>query len=420
MLDKDKQRQIAERITQSTEFQKTPNYQDLLIYLTKESIKGEYPKETCIAIDVLGRGKDFNPATDTIVRYYMHQLRRKLDAYYSKEGKDDSWRLVIPKGHYRVEFMSRKSSQKTRSIPLHILVPSMLCLFASGAALYFWLQLYQIKKESTVVEQKNVVWNDFFSSPLSTLIVLGDYFLFREYRPELERHQEIRDWHVEGVSDLYAYQQRLPEKDIFIPEFTMLPHHTPENLMALIPGFTLHRVPIKVVRSSDLKWEDIKNQNLVYSGKLKNLGKLQPLVQNLTIQYSWIENEIYLVDEQNDTTRVFERFRSADARDLRTADYYNRDYAVVAKVPTGQNSSALVVAGFGHISMIEAIDLLTNKNRLDSMLDSLMIEKPDEFYFEILLEVTGYKRTGLESRVQYYQPISLEPFLNKLSQTVIP
>lgn len=55
-----------------------------------------------IGIDILGRGANFDPNSDAIVRVYVGRLRKALTLYYATEGRDDTLRIDIPKGGYDV------------------------------------------------------------------------------------------------------------------------------------------------------------------------------------------------------------------------------------------------------------------------------------------------------------------------------
>jgi hypothetical protein len=66
-------------------------------------------KGTAIAIDVFGRGEDFNPQTNALVRMEARRLRQALDTYYAGSGvcgsgADDPVRIVVPKSGYVPRF----------------------------------------------------------------------------------------------------------------------------------------------------------------------------------------------------------------------------------------------------------------------------------------------------------------------------
>jgi hypothetical protein len=51
-------------------------------------------------VAVFGRAQGYNASDDTIVRVTARQLRQKLEEYYGGEGKEEEWRLCIPRGGY--------------------------------------------------------------------------------------------------------------------------------------------------------------------------------------------------------------------------------------------------------------------------------------------------------------------------------
>jgi len=81
----------------------------LLRYLVGETLEGRGArlKGYSIGLEVFDRPDDFDPQADTIVRVQAGQLRRRLDLYYSKEGRESPIRLVVPKGTYRPRFEFR-------------------------------------------------------------------------------------------------------------------------------------------------------------------------------------------------------------------------------------------------------------------------------------------------------------------------
>ena len=77
----------------------------LLEFLVACSIEGRTPKELEIAMEVFGKGADFDPSQDSMVRVYAHNLRQKLDQYYATDGRADAGRLSLARGEYRVSLV---------------------------------------------------------------------------------------------------------------------------------------------------------------------------------------------------------------------------------------------------------------------------------------------------------------------------
>lgn len=105
----DERRSIVERIVASKRFHRAPQLRDILVHLVAHSIQSSEPlTEQEIGAKVLGRGPDFDPAHDNIVRAQMRHLRIKLREYFENEGRDETVLLSIPKGHYIAEFTQRE------------------------------------------------------------------------------------------------------------------------------------------------------------------------------------------------------------------------------------------------------------------------------------------------------------------------
>ena len=94
------------RILQSRVFHGSGIVMTLLEYLARHSIEDPEAqvKEYTIALEVFGRGSEFNPNTNSIVRVQARRLRAKLQEYYENEGKSDRVLIELPKGHYKVTY----------------------------------------------------------------------------------------------------------------------------------------------------------------------------------------------------------------------------------------------------------------------------------------------------------------------------
>src|SRR5436305_8418745 len=84
----------------SEAFRGSPQLVAFLRYVVETTLRGEQDriKGYTIAIEALGRGDDFNPQDDPIVRVEAMRLRRALQRYYANGGRDDSVRIELPVG----------------------------------------------------------------------------------------------------------------------------------------------------------------------------------------------------------------------------------------------------------------------------------------------------------------------------------
>jgi adenylate cyclase len=95
--------QSLNRVLDSTAFAGSERQRQLLRYLVSEELegRGDRIKAVSIAQDVLGRGADFDPQQDSIVRVEVGRLRQQLALFYGTDGRDEPLRIGIPKGSYR-------------------------------------------------------------------------------------------------------------------------------------------------------------------------------------------------------------------------------------------------------------------------------------------------------------------------------
>lgn len=84
-----------------------------LLYITERVISGraEELKEQSIGAEVLGRKPNYNPADDNIVRVRAHELRGRLEKYFTSEGVNEAVVITMPRGAYAPEFLPRKAAQ---------------------------------------------------------------------------------------------------------------------------------------------------------------------------------------------------------------------------------------------------------------------------------------------------------------------
>jgi hypothetical protein len=99
----------AERIRASGVLGRSAQVQRLFDFLVDCAASGRVPKETEIAVDAFSRGVGFDVALDSVVRVYMHKLRHRLDEFYLHAGREESHRIVLPKGEYRLSVKPKQT-----------------------------------------------------------------------------------------------------------------------------------------------------------------------------------------------------------------------------------------------------------------------------------------------------------------------
>jgi TolB-like protein len=103
----------TERILSSPQFSRSETLSRLLRFIVELTLDGKTNelKEYRLGVDVLGRGKNFDPRIDPIVRMQAAKLRSRLAEYYDNEGRADPIVISIPKGGYVPTFTTAEISR---------------------------------------------------------------------------------------------------------------------------------------------------------------------------------------------------------------------------------------------------------------------------------------------------------------------
>jgi TolB-like protein len=95
------------RILSSQAFRCAISQKRFLAYAVEEVLagRGRLVKEYSIGVEVLGKGEQFDPRLNAIVRLEARKIRRNLQKYYDTEGSANPLRIELPKGRYAPAFV---------------------------------------------------------------------------------------------------------------------------------------------------------------------------------------------------------------------------------------------------------------------------------------------------------------------------
>jgi len=414
----DKDRHAAfQNILNSKDFKDSAIYQELLTYLVKAAFAGKIPKEITIAIDVFGKNSDFNSNKDSTVRYHIHTLRGKLENYYKNEGKSEKIQLVIPKGHYEIEFVSSRGPQK---LLLDWLIKTFkrweIILLTVLIIVNFSLILRLLKIEhnrpemvsGTKVAYKDPLWSSFFDNDYPVSIILGDDFMLDEYSPEYRRYRQIRDWKIDSKNDLYDFLVRHPKANLWASEITGVPFGGEQNLMDILPIIYQFQTNVSLYMSSELTLDQVRNHNLIYIGEFKNLRVLDKMIAKLPFCYQYRPDErLFILNENGDTVSTFLRIEAP----YEQKDKFNVDYSLLIKIPGFAKENIMFIVGFGYGGRLERTKMMGNaelRNKFTQSIKASYQHFPE--YFLALFEVKSIERTGFTNELKYFQEINPDLF----------
>jgi hypothetical protein len=113
----DTREQLLKRILASRQFAHADTLKRILQYLYEYASRPDDAplKEHDIAVNAIGRSRDFDARLDPIVRVSMLNLRARLKAFFETEGVDEALCLDVPKGQYRAVFQPRTTSRQSQA-----------------------------------------------------------------------------------------------------------------------------------------------------------------------------------------------------------------------------------------------------------------------------------------------------------------
>jgi len=184
-MNKEHYLNIVEDIIRSKSFGRSDTYANMFRYLVKCTLENNVPKETTIASEIFGKDR-FDPSQSTLIRVYAYNLRKKLLKYYENEGVNDTIILKIPKGGYEVSFIDISNQPKPKKTNVKI----GFVLLASSLVLISIL-LFNYYKIDTVSKIK--LWKGLIESKQTTMLVLGDLFMYKEIDSISGRIKRVRN-----------------------------------------------------------------------------------------------------------------------------------------------------------------------------------------------------------------------------------
>ena len=374
----------------------------LFDYLAACAQAGTRPKEFEVAAAVFGRSSAFDGSQDASVRVAVHRLRRKLEDFYAGPGRDDSVRLAIPRGEYRM--LAEPRTGETPAPPAaagppwrRYAVAGIALLVALNLAAWgaFWLS--RGGEASAAPAQASAPWAQVAASKAPTLLVVGDYYIFGEIDPAAGINRLIRQYSINSREDLDAWLMDNPKavgryRDL---DLYYLPVGAAFALRSIVPVLTHGAAPdrVRVVMASDLTPEMLKRNTIVYVGDLSGLGVLRDPVFAGS-RFSVGETYDQLIDD------VSHRLYLSQEGGPSQGDTSRRDYGYVAAFRGPAGNRIVVIAGARDTGLQQAAEAMANPQALKTLRKAT--GRKDDF--EALYEVNGIGRSGLGSRLVLASP----------------
>ena len=411
---------LVQHIIDSGALGRSKVYSHLLRYLAERTGDPNPPKEIEVAIHVLGRAPDFDVAKDSVVRVYIHQLRKKLDRYYRdqypiKFGNDHGFRIVIPKGEYTIA--ATYFEPTTNSIPLPSgprdtsplsyknlrknyrpwLIAASVLLAAN--LLFLLVDFFSIKEQTTPYQAvaRHPVWQTIFDDREPLMVVVGDYYIFGELDEAGNVQRMVREFNINSKLDLEDLFMTKPELawKYYDLDLSYIPEGSAFALNSVSSVLPLGHKRVSVKMMSELTTQDITTHHIIYIGYISGLDRLSDIVfaaSGLKVGTNFDE----LINKESGESYI-------SNAGLPSFHEPFTDFGLLSVIKSAGKNHIMIVAGMRDAGLINTAKILTNETQLDDLLTALHKDKKDVISdsYEALYEVRGLNRQNFGAKLVY-------------------
>jgi hypothetical protein len=372
-----------EKILRSRPLQGSETLRMLLRFIVLRAIDGqENLKEYVIATEVFGRGSDFNPRIDSVVRVQAGRLRSKLLEYYVTEGQDDPVVIELPKGHYAPVF----SYTRPDSFP-----HSDKALYTAGAA--------ERVESADVYQDLALLWGRMLQAPEPVLVVFSNTIFHGTSETGLRLFNSLDE--VSHHPDRPSLAQGMGEDAI--SHLPRIDHYTGigEAMGIYFFGDFFARIhhPHRVKRSLLLTWDDVRMENIVVLGSPAENLFLSDLPRQQDFVFRWMRDE-----HHHEVNAIVNTNPQPGEQESYLARQYghspsqiSEDYAVISSLAgLSRKNRLMILAGINTFGTQAAAEYVTRPEYIRDLISHLNTapagqepKLPDDYQILIKVKVAG-------------------------------
>jgi hypothetical protein len=280
----DAKRALVERVVASNHFKRSDRLCSFLRYVSACSLAGRTDEinEQLIGVQVFGKPTTYNTSEDNIVRTHARLVRQRLEAYFLNEGKDEPFRIHMPRGGYIPIFEIPQAAPEEPPVaadaPLQARLevpkqrnPWVFALLGAAAGLilgiFATVGVHRLRNDGTphVTPGTHPLWASLFTPDRPTLIVVGDagVLMFQN----LSKTDVTVDEYAYHTYEKSPYAQTPPGYKWFplaLRTYTAFNEVEAVRYLTQLPEAQKTRV--RVVFARDLQADDLRHNNVILLG----------------------------------------------------------------------------------------------------------------------------------------------------------
>ncbi len=411
----DTRKLLVERVAASRYIGRSARLRDLLVYVCDRVLEhGAHEiHEQEVGHAVFGRPVDYDTISDNIVRVHASMLRKRLEQYFSSEGRDEPVLIELPKGNYAPVFSDRKPSETVP--PLVPVLPAApgpasiprtawgIGLFAGVVGIFALVAVALLIRGKSISGMPSLsaaqtavhgIWSQIFVAGSRTDIVMDDegVGLYQELtgRPIALSDYFNRNYLRGLAAD--SSKQRLSQEAAGAIILKRQSSYASAALLWKLGAIASDAKGVASVHfARDYSFRELRADNAVLLGnRLSNpwIEAFQDRV-GLRWKYDGDRGGYYPIDTWA-TTESEDRFRSS-----------GDGYAMIAMLPNlGGTGTVLILSSSGGSAMNAAGDFLADNGAMAHLKKLLPHAQRDKFpYFEALLRVKSRSRLSRDTSI---------------------
>jgi hypothetical protein len=402
-------REELHRVLQSQYFANAPKKRRFLEFVAEQTLLGNADKlnEYLIGVEVYGRGTDFNPQQDPIVRVQAHEIRRALKKYYEEQGKTSAWQIDLPAGHYVPVFSRADHEEDAAKGPQRTAAPArsrtfavLLSLVLILAGVCVLLTVLLVREHSQAVrtsesfsvpklpQELEWFWGPFLPPAPPPIIVIPNHPLLRaahggDSAQTLAHTYEIAKDSLPEFRDTIHFREL--KRFLFVPsttDFTAVGETL--GLWNFFELFSRAGQKVRLQQSRLVTFDEFKQGNaILLGGNQAWSGRVFLNPEGFLFQGGVILNKSPRPGEQPLYKPQFDP----------VTNQLTRDYALILMLPNEKEENRiLLVYGIYTQGSQAAIEYITSAERLPELRKALIALSPDRKtpprYFQVLLETS--------------------------------